>query len=1831
MSSTTIGKAQIEVAVDASGVDVGVSSAKRSLAGLADAAAQAGARGKRGVTSIGEGGDDAARKVEQSTKSIISSIQIATAAMEAGSKSNASYFKSLASQQGVDANVFKPYLDQLDAAKAKQDAVIRSNALAENSFKSLSSAISGVSGSVDRINSSVDQMDTRSWSEKISGSISKGFSDGESRANSAIDSIASYAESKLVIAGVAIATGVSAVALSALYGAYRVVGEFASFASSMLTGEKYTNKTIDDVVALTKEVSSLQRSLVLSADGASALNEALTAAGIGNSAYVSTLEAATVAVRTNSEELDRLGVKYQSANGELLSQQEILSNVKAALDAYAEGYDRTAAAAAIGVGSYKAISDAISITTEKTDAARQKLMDYHLIVGDGTKEAAREYEKSMAVFNRESELMAQGLKKAVADGMMPVLTELAIYFKDGFPQVVTIFRQSIATVVSYMYGLKDTAVDVAERVSASFSAMAGVVSRIGQAISKAAKTDMAGAWSDIAAIPEDVKNKWEQSNKAIADNAIKSAELWATSRKRAIALALGADSFDVGDAPNAKSGWKKWTPKGGGGGSSSGGTSQEVTEYNKLSEAIQKYVAQIEAELAGEQKLTEAQKLGVEVRRKLSAAHQADLSASLEKARSLEIAIELQKLARQAEEEAAKAIQARADKLRSGAEAIVADTIKIREHTAEIGLSASAIDNLKAARDADTLATMQNELALLDATGQCTAYSEALRDNIAALGERSDALQADALAQASADAAKKAQEDWKKTSATIEQSLTDALMRGFEGGKDLAKNLRDTVVNMFKTMVLRPVIQATVTGGMESLGLGGAQQGQQTVGAQLQNANSLISGVNNVFNVGSMLAGGYGALPGTLTASNVVGAFGGDALGTLIATNPQWTAAAASAAEGAVAASAAAEGAAAAAVAAEGAAATFGSAAAAAIPYVGWVVAAAGVLYSIFGGDGPGKSQGAAAYTSLSGGKIGQTDIGEGPADKYASGYQVPLNSINAAFLGAIDALGTALGRQQTVNLTSAIKARGDGKQYGGLSYSINGGQQRDFAWSYDEGDQQATAELAAKALSEVLVEAIKASSFGEDITRLFDGLTSPESTLQMVQAVVALSKVSDQLNEAWGLTVDQAATVARLTADGTEQGRIAATAAVAQAALAKKAISTSLVEAYESISEPFRAVVGRQLPLSLKAYDEALKGVDKTTHAGIEAFSRLFALRGNLTAFVAAIDSIRGGLNAAIEDFRTPEDRIARRQTALYDAANDAGIALPSSYSALVSLADGIDYTTEAGLHLAMTLPAVVSAFKSLQEASAPIIDERKTLQSQLDDLTLTSAQLLERQRDALDASNRALFDQIQAANAAKRVADERAGLQEQLDALTLTSTQLLERQRAALDASNQSLFDQIQAATEDKRVADERQRLQDQLDQAIGDTAALRQRELEALDPSNRALQLRIYALADEKAAREADAAAAQRARDGLQSAYNQRLSDARSRLQSAYQAESSALEALTDRLSGFAQAARSLLDDLYYGASSPLSSHEQFARAQSGLAGVISRVRAADSSALPELQTFLDLSKSNSATFVDYARDFAQVSGTLIESAASAEAQAGLAKQQLAQLKKLTDGVLGVDSSVLSVAEAIAELNAVTEGGLLGVVEAVASAADSSAATIAAALASSRLPVSTTSIQTSAGQAEQPAYADNYTWQLAYPGAIWLEAYDEANKAVNQAMLSEHYGGRMVDDAYRAEIFRSYGVPGYASGGYFGGGLRLVGENGPEIEATGPARIWNASETRAMLGGGEMAAEIRALRAEVAALRAESSAENRAIASSAVKTARLLERAMPDGDAIATREAA
>lgn len=109
------------------------------------------------------------------------------------------------------------------------------------------------------------------------------------------------------------------------------------------------------------------------------------------------------------------------------------------------------------------------------------------------------------------------------------------------------------------------------------------------------------------------------------------------------------------------------------------------------------------------------------------------------------------------------------------------------------------------------------------------------------------------------------------------------------------------------------------------------------------------------------------------------------------------------------------------------------------------------------------------------------------------------------------------------------------------------------------------------------------------------------------------------------------------------------------------------------------------------------------------------------------------------------------------------------------------------------------------------------------------------------------------------------------------------------------------------------------------------------------------------------------------------------------------------------------------------------------------------------------------------------------------------------------------------------------------------------------------------------------------------------------------------------------------RLISVPAFAAGGLHSGGLRLVGERGPELEVTGPARYFSAEQTRSLMSGGgaDVVAELRELRREVGELRRsqdELRAEQRLQAAALVRHARrsadVLELVAEDGEALAVR---
>ena len=78
-----------------------------------------------------------------------------------------------------------------------------------------------------------------------------------------------------------------------------------------------------------------------------------------------------------------------------------------------------------------------------------------------------------------------------------------------------------------------------------------------------------------------------------------------------------------------------------------------------------------------------------------------------------------------------------------------------------------------------------------------------------------------------------------------------------------------------------------------------------------------------------------------------------------------------------------------------------------------------------------------------------------------------------------------------------------------------------------------------------------------------------------------------------------------------------------------------------------------------------------------------------------------------------------------------------------------------------------------------------------------------------------------------------------------------------------------------------------------------------------------------------------------------------------------------------------------------------------------------------------------------------------------------------------------------------------------------------------------------------------------------------------------------------GAMTPEEQAAYLYSlGFSIPGFADGGMHSGGLRIVGENGPELEATGASRIYNADQTASILSGGAVAEEVAALRSEMKA---------------------------------------
>lgn len=526
--------------------------------------------------------------------------------------------------------------------------------------------------------------------------------------------------------------------------------------------------------------------------------------------------------------------------------------------------------------------------------------------------------------------------------------------------------------------------------------------------------------------------------------------------------------------------------------------------------------------------------------------------------------------------------------------------------------------------------------------------------------------------------------------------------------------------------------------------------------------------------------------------------------------------------------------------------------------------------------------------------------------------------------------------------------------------------------------------------------------------------------------------------------------------------------------------------------------------------------------------------------------------------------------------------------------------------------------------QRQAQILQQRRQIEVAYVEATGNALEILEAQRKAelegIDESNKALALALYAAQDQKRRDTEGLALMRQLQAMDdaiLGTTVALTAARAdelkALDPANRHLAELIYAR-QDEAAAMDKQRaaaeaatlaadalaaanaanaaadadaaarmrgLQIQLMEALGDTAGAtamkRADTLAGLPAGLKVWQEALFGMED-VAVKRAEAEKAQAANDAA-------VDTARSALTAAYDRERGTLVSMRDEARGVSDSLRQWSRSLSFSEAGGGNLAQRQNRMMAELEGLVRRVQAGDLKASGDItgmgDAALAVAKQTARTQLEYAREVAKVRNLTEAAAVVADSQVNVAEAQLAALDASVSGLIAINDNVISVRQGIDNLTAA-----LGVQKAAQTAASGFAGGgfvggsdgtlepwIAAQVANAAAGGTGMAYSQSGGNVSAPAPWSNFA---------------EQEIAVRKALAAS---GRTDYPGYDP-------ILGYAAGGYHAGGLRIVGENGPELEATGPSRIWSAPQTERMLGGSndDTADAIRELKAEVVKLNAK-----------------------------------
>lgn len=618
-----------------------------------------------------------------------------------------------------------------------------------------------------------------------------------------------------------------------------------------------------------------------------------------------------------------------------------------------------------------------------------------------------------------------------------------------------------------------------------------------------------------------------------------------------------------------------------------------------------------------------------------------------------------------------------------------------------------------------------------------------------------------------------------------------------------------------------------------------------------------------------------------------------------------------------------------------------------------------------------------------------------------------------------------------------------------------------------------------------------------------------------------------------------------------------------------------ALVAGYADAVKPL-ATYGETTTQTLQRVGAAIVGVNDVLQA-LGGTALAASIDGGKAA--VALQDLFGGLQGLqqaagsyLQNFYTDAERADLARRAIGDSLSDLGLQLPATRDAFRALVQAQDLTTDSGRRAVAALMGVQQAFADITPAArsaAEILDERRGLEEELLRLQGNAAELRQRERAALDESNRSLYDQVQALRDQQEAAEQAAQAAQALaDNFGALRGQLLQGVRSAYDSVSST-------------VAAERQRVQSDADAQIAQleqqAARLKQLYGGVIDAIRSSID------------RINGAVAPDGGRGDAMGTLRQALVDLR-------RGRRVDLDALRNAAGTVAQ-----LDNGSFG------TRADFVRA---LAATGQLLRDVQGAARDRLRA-----------------ETGAIAARQVQAEAERDRQLALLDQQLAEARSAAETLVSIDDGVRSVADAMDRLASAigavgAAGGLPGAplgewlrsgdTEVWRSSGGAVAMRAAGAAAGD------TFIRGLSGGVFTAADAQGFLRDRIqagdFAGIVARAVVEGIDSASVDALLGLPRGTAL-------EEARKRGLPAFAAGSAFvpATGLALVHQGERIVPAAD-----NAALTRAMTGGGAMAE----LLAEVRALREQAMRNDAAIASHTRKSAELLDDVVNGGASVATR---